>query len=61
MRKHYLNIKNIEDLLIREKRPPEKVEEILLEIEDGKYDVVEKDFTLYVETFKGNKFEVELW
>jgi hypothetical protein len=60
MRKHYLNIKNIEDLLIREKRPPEKVEEILLEIEDGKYDVVEKDFTLYVETFKGNKFEVEL-
>lgn len=60
MRKHYLNIKNVEDLLISEKRPPEKVEEILLEIEDGKYDVVEKDFTLYVETFKGNKFEVEL-
>jgi len=60
MRKHYLNLKTIEDILIKEKRKPEKVEEILLEIEDGQYDVIEEDFKLEVTTFRGNVFEVKL-
>ena len=60
MRKHHLNLKAIEDLLIGKKMKPEETEKILLEIEDGQYDVIEKDFTLHVTTFQGKKFEVEL-
>lgn len=60
MRNHYLNLKVVEELLIKSKKDPEKVDEILLEIEDGQYDVIEKENVLYVTTFRGNTFEVEL-